>query len=104
MAMQMVTFDDSTMQSGKFYEVRVNKDNANALVLAQPSPISFDGSSYIAIPLTTHHSIEIWAVERFNEQEKHTNITNSVDWFIMQPSNTLVIQSSKPLTGYVKFI
>ena len=92
------------MESGKFYNLLINKDNANFVVLAPPSPIQFEGNTYIAIPLTTHHSLEIWQIERFGEQEKHTNITHSVDWFIMQPSNTLVIQSSKPLTGYVKFI
>lgn len=104
MAIQMVTFDDSQMESGKFYELRVNKDNANAVILAPPFDVMFEDSSYIAIPLTTHHSPEIWQIERFGEHEKHTNITNSVDWYILKPQNLLIINSSKPITGYVKFI
>lgn len=104
MSMQMVTFDDENMQSGKFYEVLVNKDNANAVILAPPFDVMFEDSNYIAIPLETRHSVEIWKVERFNEHEKHTNITNSVDWYILKPQNLLIINSSKPITGYVKFI
>lgn len=32
MAIQFVTYEDSLLESGKFYEVRVNKDLANAVV------------------------------------------------------------------------
>jgi hypothetical protein len=104
MAIQFVSFDDERLEPGKFYEVRVNKDLASAVIEAPPSPVMFDGSTYITIPLKTHHSPEIWRVERFGEHEKHENITGRVQWFIMQPENQLVIMSGEPITGYVKFI
>lgn len=104
MAIQMATYDDSQMESGNFYELRVNRDNANALIEARPFNVNFDSQTYIAIPLETNHSIEIWQVEKYGEQEKHTNITNHVEWYIMHPSNVLVVNSNKPISGYIKFI
>lgn len=104
MAQQFVTFDDASLESGKFYEVRVNRDSANAVVPAPPFSVTFTNATYITIPLTTTHSPEIWRVERFGDHEKHENITSRVQWFIMQPENQLVIMSGEPITGYVKFI
>lgn len=104
MAQQFVSFDDSTLEPGKFYEVLVNRDSANAVIPAAPFSVPFENSTYIAVPLTTTHSPEIWRVERFGDHEKHENITHRVQWFIMQPENQLVIMSGEPITGYVKFI
>lgn len=104
MADNVLMYKDDNMKAGKFYIPYVNLDQATALIETPPFNVNFENSTFIAIPLETNHSIEIWQVEKFNDQEKHTNITNSVEWFILRPSNTLVINSSKPLTGYVKFI
>lgn len=104
MAQQFVIFDDESLESGKFYEVLVNRDSANAVVQAPPFDVHFTDATYVTVPLTTPHSIEIWKVDKYGDHERHENITHRVQWFIMQPENQLVIMSSEPITGYVKFI
>lgn len=104
MAIQMLTFDDSRMEPGKFYHILANLDNASAVIPAPPFSVPFENSTYITIPLSSSHSPEIWRVEKYGEHERHENITTRVQWFIMQPENQLVIMSNEPITGYVKFI
>lgn len=104
MSIQMATYNDETMQSGKFYELLVNKDNANLLLPAPPFNINFENQKFINIDLETSHSIEIWQVEKYGDKERHTNITNRVDWYILHPENKLVINANEPISGYIKFI
>lgn len=104
MAIQMLTFDDKNMEQGKFYHVLANRDNASAVVPAAPFNVPFTSATYITVPLETNHSIEIWKVDAYGGHERHENITNRIQWFIMKPENQLVITSNEPITGYVKFI
>lgn len=104
MAYQFVSYDDAPLQPGKFYTLRVNKDQATATIEAPPSPIHFTNSSYINEPWNGVSSIEIWKSETYKTYEKVTNITHSVDWHILKPDNRIVINSSQPITGYIKFI
>lgn len=104
MADNALMYKDDNMKPGKFYIPYVNLDQATALILAPPFNVNFEDSTFVSIQLETSHSIEIWQIEKFGEHEKHTNITNSVDWYILHPQNMLIINSNKPISGYVKFI
>ncbi|MGL5712661.1 MAG: hypothetical protein ACRCX2_06555 [Paraclostridium sp.] len=104
MSQQIATYDESGMRPGTFYELRVNKDLATAVIEAPPSPIHFTEIKYLKEQLTTSHSIEIWEKRIYNGSEIHRNITHAVDWYLEQPGNYIIILSNLPITGYIKFI
>ncbi|MGL5191085.1 MAG: hypothetical protein ACRC7S_15715, partial [Cetobacterium sp.] len=91
---QFVSIDVNSMKPGTFYEMRVNRDQATALIEAPPFNVPFSNMKYFKHQLTTSHSIEIWEVRKHGDNEIHFNITNSVEWFIEKPSNTLTILSN----------
>ncbi|MGL5713845.1 MAG: hypothetical protein ACRCX2_12555 [Paraclostridium sp.] len=104
MAIQFVTYDDNHLEAGKFYDVKVNRDLANAVIESAPFSVQFSNMKYFKHQLTTSHSIEIWEVRKHMDKEIHMNVTHSVEWFIEKPDNTLTILSNMPIDGYIKFV
>ncbi|MGL5714594.1 MAG: hypothetical protein ACRCX2_16355 [Paraclostridium sp.] len=103
MAIQFLTYEDTFMKNGKFYDVRINRDMATAVIESPPSPIAFKAIKNTSIPLSTNHSVEIWQVVNMDGIEAHMNVTSKIYWYIEKPSNNLVINSPVPVDGYVKF-
>lgn len=104
MAIEFVSYDDTLLEPGKFYTIRINKDMATAVIEAPPSPLYFTNKTYITTKWNGISSIEIWKTEMYDNAEVITNITSKVDWFIIKSNNTIIVRSNYPISGFIKFL
>lgn len=108
MAIQMATYDDSQMESGKFYSLHLTKEGHNALVEIASSndtyKITFEDSRYLEIPYSTQYPPRIEVYETIFDQGgvSKCNLITVAQSIREEGLNKMVIlESSKAITGFV---
>lgn len=107
MAIQMATYDDSSMESGKFYLLHLTKEGAHALVeskfIVPDTKMFFSNSRYMEIGYTTEIPPSIEVYETVHDQGgvlKCNLITISQSIREFGNEKMLILESSKPFTGF----
>lgn len=99
MAIQFVTFDDDQLEPGKFYEVRVNRDNANA-VIEVPMQSMEEVENLTLYTTDGDINTPIRALQKINTTEGVGHIP--VDFTPMfLPGNKIQILFNPPFTGVI---
>lgn len=107
MAIQFVTYDDSYLEAGKFYEVRVNKDNANAVVEVTDEPrrkVDFHNSRYIEVDYYSSVPPQIQVFEIIHNDNgvlKYDMVFADISGREDSTRKFISIQLSKAITGFI---
>lgn len=107
MAMQMATYDDSSMESGKFYLLHLTKEGAHALVetklVAPDTKMFFNNSKYLEIGYITDIPPQIEVYEEvYNEGGvlKCNLVTISQSIREQGDSKMVILESSQAFNGF----
>lgn len=107
MAIRMATFDDSTMEPGKFYLLHVNLDNANALVEVNnddPRKIPFVDARYIEVDYSTSipPSLDIYETIYDEGGVLKCDLIQLKQSIREEGTNRkIILESNRPITGFI---
>lgn len=99
MSIQFVTFDDDYIESGKFYEVRVNKDLSNAVIEIPMQPME-DVVDITLYETDGDYNTPIRALKKINTSFGEGNVPVDITPMYL-PNNKIQIMFNPPFTGVI---
>lgn len=99
MAVQFVTYEDSTLQAGKFYEIRVNKDLASAVVEV-PMQTMEDVVDMTLYETDGDYNTPIRALKKINTSFGEGHVPVDITPMYL-PNNKIQIMFNPPFTGVI---